>query len=312
MSRVYLDSQYKDWILGGIIRESTAASVHKFEIFHISIARISLQNLRSRLLNKKIEFKSGDIIVNQGTLFSLINQDRINLSSLRALRCYFTHDSKANLLKYKNILTQLELIFVMNRQDSELLMEVGVKRSKIRIIYGAIDHKIFFPSKTTPDNDEYIYVTGDAKGRKNPGKVVELIQSSPEFHFKINGRFWIDYLRKNNIQLENAEVLNFDLKKNPELMRNASCFLSLSLHEGGPYPVMEALASGTPVVSTPTGWTPELVSAKNGCIVAFDISIPELKSILKKVMKLKNQVHHLDLTNGEFSWEKLATLLYGR
>jgi glycosyltransferase involved in cell wall biosynthesis len=260
--------------------------------------------------NRKLSFNPGDLIVNQGTLFTLIEQNRIDLSSLSDVGCYFTHDSKSNLINYRGILTQLRKILVMNLQDMKLLVEIGVDARKILIVYGAVDSNVYYPREDLRGLIQYIYVTGDAKGRKNPEKIVDLIEASPELHFVINGRFWLDYLRKAKIHPRNCEVLEFEPNKNPELMRNASCFLSLSLHEGGPYPVLEALASGTPVVATPTGWNPELISDSNGRLVAFDISIAELKLVLQEMINLKGVVYRCDLTNGDFTWAKLATLLY--
>ena len=198
----------------------------------------------------------------------------------------------------------------MNRQDLELLVGIGVDPKRIRIVYGAIDSNIFYPREHDANSEAFIYLTGDAKGRKNPDKVLELIGASPELKFVINGRFWPEYIRNRKIHLKNLTVMNFDSKQNPELMRKASCFLSLSLHEGGPYPVLEALASGTPVVTTPTGWNPELIFEMNGCLVGFDITIPELKVILQRMITLKVEVCSRDLTNAQFSWGRLATLLY--
>jgi glycosyltransferase involved in cell wall biosynthesis len=310
MKKVYIDKLYKDWILGGIFRESSALSGQKISILYTPTSKYSLSNVFARLFNKKIHFNPGDIVVNQGTLFSLIEQKRIDLNSLSNVHCYFTHDSKTNLLMKSELLTQLKLIFTMNRKDAEVLIEIGVDPSRIKVVYGAVDSKLFYPRESAENLNPFVYVTGDAKGRKNPDKILKLIHESPELHFKINGRFWREYLINRSIELKNLELLNFDLLKNPKLMRDASCFLSLSLHEGGPYPVLEALASGTPVVVTPTGWNPEIVSKENGCIVDFDIEISDLKLVLQRMIELKKHVYFKDLTNAGYSWEKLAVRLY--
>jgi len=60
----------------------------------------------------------------------------------------------------------------------------------------------------------------------------------------------------------------------PNYLRNLSsldCYLSLSRVEGGPYPVLEKMACGGVILSTPVGIVPELVrSGENGFIVSGD------------------------------------------
>ncbi len=51
-----------------------------------------------------------------------------------------------------------------------------------------------------------------------------------------------------------------------QLYRAASAFLLSSLYEGLPVTVLEALACGTPVVTTDWGETPKLLSAESGIV----------------------------------------------
>ena len=101
----------------------------------------------------------------------------------------------------------------------------------------------------------------------------------------------------------------FSLDKNPELMRSASMLLSLSSNEGGPIPVLEALASGTPVVCTDTGFAPEVVTPKRGLLLREPVEALEVREAILQCreMQLKST---LDLIKGSFTWEDLGTKIY--
>ena len=105
-------------------------------------------------------------------------------------------------------------------------------------------------------------------------------------------------------------MTDFDFKNHPRAMRMASTVLTLSLIEGGPYPVLEALASGTPVVATPTGWNKEIVNNSNGRIVSFEENIQQIGEMLRECVTLKEAVMHTDLLYGNFTWQQFAKLLY--
>lgn len=91
-----------------------------------------------------------------------------------------------------------------------------------------------------------------------------------------------------------------------EYYRNADIFILPSRMEGMPNVVLEAMASGLPIIMTPCGGSEELVK-KNGYVV-------QLEHFDKAIIKLCND-RNLRLTMGdesrkvaeiEFSWEKKA------
>jgi glycosyltransferase involved in cell wall biosynthesis len=56
----------------------------------------------------------------------------------------------------------------------------------------------------------------------------------------------------------------------PDLYRRADVWLFTSTEEGFGLPILEAMAVGTPVIATPAGAAPELVTAKTGALVNLD------------------------------------------
>jgi len=310
--QVVVDYAFKDWILGAMIRESSIYSKKLVEIDFLksSRARHPLNFLHRRYV-KRLNLEENDLIVNHKFLLYLLESQLISPNALPILRCLYTHETEDYLKSTGLIynLRDLKEILVMNRSDAIFLANLGVKSNRIKITYGAINREIFFPSQIYTPNRK-VLVTGDAKGRKNPERIIETINENPDIFFDICGRYWEEQILKNSIRNDNYTIHEFNIEKTSQLMRSSSAFLTLSRMEGGPFPILEALSSGTPVVSTPVGWAPEIVNDGNGVLVSHDFSIGEVSDALEECFKLKESVWSLDLLNGKFTWKELAVKLY--
>ncbi len=311
--KVVLDSEYRNWILGAVVRESRHYSSQKIQLVYLNTSRSKYPiNYVIRKYFNKIQLEENDLIVNQKTLLFLINSKMIDRNFLPALRCHFTHDSKEFLLNsgLASSLKFLKEILVLNASDADMLVSLGINRSKIVIIYGAIDRGIFHPSESFAPNRE-VFISGDAKGRKNPLKIINLINSCPDMKFVICGRYWAELVKSQNMKFENFVLHEFNLEKTALLVRQASAYLTLSFQEGGPFPVLEALASGTPVVSTPVGWVPEIINRTNGVVVGQEASLDQVRAALEECFRLKASIWERDLIQDKFTWGELAMKMYG-
>jgi glycosyltransferase involved in cell wall biosynthesis len=310
--RVLLDSSFENWILGGIIRESAEWAPKPIKVSYLATRRskapIRFIWARLTLRNK---FNANDLIVNQKTLNFAVQNKIIRGKELPKLRCFYTHDSEDSLKKSDTLsmLMALRKVLVMNLSDQNFLHKLGIPLERIVVVYGAVDRKVFFPLKESP-HTQFVLITGDAKGRKNPQKLIAVVKENPEIDFVICGRYWEKFYPELGQMPQNLKITNYSLESNSLLMRNASTLLVLSLQEGGPYPILESLASGTPVVSTPVGWAPELIDSKTGIIVSQSATVQEISVALQSSMKLKLQNFHKDLLEGRFTWEQLAEHLY--
>ena len=88
--------------------------------------------------------------------------------------------------------------------------------------------------------------------------------------------------------------------------------MSLSTLEGGPYPLLEALSSGTPVVASRTGFTEDFLNFANGFIVEHESSLEEIASTLRRSLSLslKARLREQNLLGRDLSWELLGKHLY--
>lgn len=92
---------------------------------------------------------------------------------------------------------------------------------------------------------------------------------------------WIDELRKINgieIKFTNSQI---PWDKMPDFYREIDYLLILSDNEGGPIPLLEALAMGVPVISSDVGF------AKEYTTIIYD-DLEDLKKIINKLIIPKN------------------------
>jgi glycosyltransferase involved in cell wall biosynthesis len=309
---VILSSSYKGWVLDGVVRDAKPFTNKKIRVFYFPSSRskepfkyLFFKYWRAR------QIQENDLVINQKTLQFLVRTKVLPKLKVSSLICHYTHDSENDLRKSGTLesLLQVKKILVLNKKDDLFLQELGVPKPRIAVIYGAIDRKMYFPLPQIPEN-KFILITGDAKERKNPEKIYKVIQLNPELNFKICGRYWSEYLKKKGDIWPNVQIVPFSLELNARLMREASTYLTLSFHEGGPYPVLEALASGTPVVATPVGWVEEIVNKENGRIVAPDATVEEISAAIRVALEMKSITYMKDLLHGKFTWQTQAAFLF--
>ena len=310
---VVADAAFQNWILGAMVRESASHSKECIDIHYIKSSRIKYPfHFLYKRFRKRLNLGENDLIVNHKLLEYLLKSNLICRTDLPFLRCLFTHESEDFLVNSNliNVLKSLRRVLVMNKSDAELLQRLGVESKNIAITYGAINRKIFFPLEQYIPNRK-VLITGDAKGRKNPGKIIQTINENPDIDFEICGRYWEKLILNNPIPNGNYFVHEFSIQRTAYLMRNCSAYLTLSTMEGGPFPLLEALASGTPVVTTLVGWAPEIVNESNGVLVNHDATIADVSEAIERCFKVKHSVWNQDLLKGEFTWDELALKLYG-
>lgn len=153
----------------------------------------------------------------------------------------------------------VDILFVENQQKK-------FNSPKIAVIPNGIDFAQFPFHKRTPKNKPIVLFAGRMSPEKRPKEFLEILENHiPKIHFKIwmagNGELWSSLSSKTysldihwwgNVQ---------DIRP---LMRDANLLVLPSAWEGMPIVVLEAAASGLPVLATPVGNLPELLGAERG------------------------------------------------
>jgi len=215
-----------------------------------------------------------------------------------------------------------DLILCLNNNQKERLVDYVDK--EIKVIPHGYD-QLFKPKESykkfiNKDNKLVIGFSSRRYGRLVKGeetlyKIIEsLKEENIKFIFIGQGRTK-EYEFCKNLGVESEVYENINYIEYPGLYSSMDLFLITSKAEGGPASLPEAMATGLPVVSTPCGFVPDLITnGKNGYIVNYDDSdafVSEIKKFLEEPSLLekigKEAIHSRYL----MSWEEIITL-YGK
>lgn len=188
---------------------------------------------------------------------------------------------------------------------NEIINFFNVAPNKISTIYHGVD-KIYRPY-TKKDialtlshyqllDKKYLLYVGTLEPRKNLKCLIEAFNLLPRQLRKQYSLVLVGYNGWSNCKVEKminkfrkegiyylGYVTNSDL---PYLYAGATAFLYLSIYEGFGLPVLEALASGVPCITSNTSSIPEVLGNAGLLVNPFDVA-----SIAKKISQLLNDTN---------------------
>ena len=181
-----------------------------------------------------------------------------------------------------------KIIAVSHFTKWELTHYYKIPQSKIRVIHNGVDVNKFAPALAkrkikeelgfNPD-DLAIVSVGRLYARKGLFTLIEsmpaVIKRFKNTKFIISGKGQSDEMHKLIVHAEKLGVKNniiftgyYPDKKLPKLYQAADIFAFSTFYEHHPFAILEALATGLPVVTTTVGGIPETIeSGKNGFLV---------------------------------------------
>jgi glycosyltransferase involved in cell wall biosynthesis len=181
-----------------------------------------------------------------------------------------------------------KIIAVSHFTKWELLNHYKIPENKIRVIHNGVDINKFKPAADkrkvkeelgfNPD-DLAIVSVGRLYARKGLFTLIEsmpaVVKRFPSAKFIISGKGQSDEMRKLLAHAEKLGVKNniiftgyYPDKKLPKLYQAADVFAFSTFYEHHPFAILEALATGLPVVTTTVGGIPETIErGKNGFLV---------------------------------------------
>ena len=297
MYLVVSHKRFKNWILSGVWKDSAKAVGIKPFVVHL-YGRKSINIISILKINVLLFFAKRIVFIHHTTFLETIPY--LKNYSRHCYSIYVTHISEEDIEKLSYYADLNVKFCVMNSLAGKRFIEKGIPEEKVSLIFGAVDRSIFYPSPTAP-LARFVLISGDCKERKNPAKIFKIIKTMPELQFVCEGPGWSEFVKfarvPNNLRFEKIVF-----HEKGELMRNATLLLNLSKEEGGPYPVLEALACGTPVLSTDVGFVSDVMPRDLGQIIEQDTSIDKIRSALLSTLSLKAFCYSDDLLYGRYTW----------
>lgn len=217
------------------------------------------------------------------------------------------------------ILSTQRIITVSNSSAEDVSEVFGVDRSKISVIPHGIDVDKFSRERSLSDSlksvipDEFILYVGNIEPRKNLQPLLAAVESA-EFKalglpLVIAGKpAWnFDVLMQEIDAAKNVIHVGFVSEEDKvALMQGAKLFVFPSLYEGFGFPVLEAMASGTAVLTSERGSLKEV----GGPSLKLPSDSLDRECILKGLMDSLSDTARLRLSSKEgrewvsrFSWD---------
>lgn len=224
----------------------------------------------------------------------------------------------------KIIWKKSEAVISNSRGLRDLALETN-NSQKVDIIYNGIDLGDFCPKESMRPKDKFIITIGATRitARKGTNYLIEalgiLVSRYPNLLLRILG----DGDEKNNL-IELTKKLNLEKfvqflgriprEETAPYYQEASLFVLPSLNEGMSNAMLEALASGLPILATETGGTEELVE---GGVNGFVIKMKDAQDLAQKIeLILKDDELRVQMGLAsrkkaqKMSWESVAKKYY--
>lgn len=240
---------------------------------------------------------------------------------------YFGKDSKlrkfivTNTMK-RGIATANKIMAISEFTKQSAVQELGINPDKITVNYLQAD-PMFFNTYSDVELEsarfkynlpaQFVFTMGASEPRKNVAGLVRAFESLPEkiqqdFPLIIAGKKWHD--RELSIdQNANIRLAGFiDDEDLPKVYQLATVFAFVSKYEGFGMPVLEAMASGTPVITSTTTSLPEVAGDAAVLVDPHDQDAIKLamKSLLEDEDLRDSYTEKGKARVSDFSWRTAA------
>ncbi|MFS4483255.1 glycosyltransferase family 4 protein [Hyunsoonleella sp. 2307UL5-6] len=182
-------------------------------------------------------------------------------------------------------LNKADTIICLNSDVKKYLIECGVRRDILEVLHIGTSSQTFYSHKRGNGDVGFCSNFGI---RKNPDLVLDIIKNMPNIDFHLIGRNWENYDRYNELKVLPNFIYHNDVpyESYPDLYNKLDVFISPSLLEGGPVPILEAMMSNCVPVASKTGFAPDLIQhEKNGYLFDLDATYKDVMPLIEKAFK---------------------------
>lgn len=182
-------------------------------------------------------------------------------------------------------------VVAVSRQVEGELREHGVEPSRLLTIPNGVDGREFAPGPKVrdafglPEGVPLALFAGDIRSpRKNLETALKALQSAPGVHLAVGGALPGSPYPKMAEDLGLSDRVHFlgMVKRMPELMRSCDVFVFPSRYEACSLVMLEAMASGLPVVTPRTTGGAELVPEEGGALLESPEDVEGIAAFLRR------------------------------
>lgn len=205
-------------------------------------------------------------------------------------------------------LNKADTIICLNSDVKQYLIECGVKEKLLEVLHIGTSATTFYAHERGSGDVGFCSNFGV---RKNPDLILDIIKNMPDRTFHIIGRNWEDYDRYDELKsLPNIVYHNnVAYETYPDLYNKLDVFISPSLLEGGPVPILEAMMSNCVPVASKTGFAPDLIQhGKNGYLFELDATYKDVVPLIENAFKIKDDVRKYVMP---YTWENCSKTIDG-
>ena len=215
-----------------------------------------------------------------------------------------------------------KIITVSNFSKKEIISLLGIDEKKIEIIYNGISSNFNYNPKIYKKN--YILAVSSLDPRKNFKNLILSFGKINLKNYKLvivgseNKVFSNTEIKNLMKKIQNVEFTGYvSDKKLVKLYQEAKIFVYPSLYEGFGIPPLEAMASGTPVISSNVASLPEVCGDAAYYVNPYDVNdiAKGIETVLKdkKLQKelIQKGLERIKLYNWEKSANKLIKIIEG-
>lgn len=212
-----------------------------------------------------------------------------------------------------------KIIVAVSEQIQSELVQIGVPEAKIRVIINGVDTKEFSPGPgvrntvNLPEDVPLALFAGDIRTpRKNLDTVLHALAQVKELHLVVAGATEGSPYPEMSARLGLTSRVHFlgYRRDVADLMKTANLFVFPSRYEACSLVLLEALASGLPIVTAATAGGSEVVTPECGVVLAepndVDALASELCRMIQDPHKLAEQGRAARRVAEKHTWAAMA------
>jgi glycosyltransferase involved in cell wall biosynthesis len=218
----------------------------------------------------------------------------------------------------KSFKSSSKLIAVSGRIKQELL-DIGVESKKIHVVINGVDLEEFHPGKADRKrmglslHVPLAFFAGDIRSsRKNLDTILKALVNVPELHLAVAGKTDGSPYPQMSEEMGVSNRVHFLGFRSDvaDIMRSVDFFIFPSRYEACTLVLLEAMASGLPVITAKTAGGAELVTSDCGFVLSDPNDFKELSnrlSLLTQQPDLRVKMgDNARLVAKNYSWKRMA------